>query len=285
VKVRFEDVFDPEEHVPKARPSHQRRQRRAVSGDRRRHRLNAVLQVIEARIEDRPAQRFEATDVERDVIVDQENRFRSVSARVANVGQDSIEVVGVKVSTAHLDDRAEAAIERTAPRRLDDIDLPSNHRVPRQDARAPIGQADVAAGERRDGPIRVGHERLTTAVREARDAVVTAIGLDRAQQVPKRDLALASHDEVCAGLWRRVIGLRGQAGVVAAHDDVRLGSEPAHEIDDFQGRSSLERHHRQSHHVGSVPSDQLLERLSHALLDQDEIGHGHAMVGVDVARE
>src|SRR5262249_54205580 len=94
--------------------------------------------------------------------------------------------------------------------------------------------------------------------------------LDRAQQVPKRDFPLTSHDEVCRDLRGRAVCLWRQTGVVAANHNVRRWPEPTYEINDFQGRSSLERHHGKSHDVGCVLPDELLDRFSHALLNQDE---------------
>src|SRR5262249_59227646 len=97
---------------------------------------------------------------------------RSVGSRVTNVGENSLEVVGVKVSTAHLDDRTEAAVERTAPRRLDDIDLSANHGVAREDTGASVGRANFVGAQSRDWPVRIVHERPAAAIGEARDAIV-----------------------------------------------------------------------------------------------------------------
>ena len=59
-EVVLEHVLDPEEHVAEAGLTHQRRQRRAVVGDRRRRRLDRVLELVQPGVDDRLAQRREA---------------------------------------------------------------------------------------------------------------------------------------------------------------------------------------------------------------------------------
>ena len=43
--------------------------------DRRRHPLHEVVEIVQAGLDDRVAQRLEARDVEGDVVVDQEDRL------------------------------------------------------------------------------------------------------------------------------------------------------------------------------------------------------------------
>src|SRR5262249_450544 len=50
---------------------------------------------------------LESSHVQGDVVVDEEDRPGAVRARVANIGDDAVEVVGVEIAPAHLDDRAE----------------------------------------------------------------------------------------------------------------------------------------------------------------------------------
>ena len=83
----------------------------------------------------------------RDVVVDDEDGARAVVAGVANVGQHAVERVGVEVAAAHLDDRAEAAIEGAAARGLDHVDLPAQHGVAAEHAGVALGQADLVAFE------------------------------------------------------------------------------------------------------------------------------------------
>ena len=94
--------------------THQRRERRAVVGDRRRRRLDRVFELVQPGADDRLAQRGEALHVERDVVVDDEQGPGAAITAVADVVEDAVEVVGVEVAAAHLDDRAEAAVERAA---------------------------------------------------------------------------------------------------------------------------------------------------------------------------
>ena len=83
---------------------HQWRERLPVVGNRRRHGLHKVVELIQFRIDDRLAQRLKAVHVERDVVVDKEDSARAVIAGVADVRQDAIEIVGVKIAAAHFDD-------------------------------------------------------------------------------------------------------------------------------------------------------------------------------------
>ena len=81
----------PEEHVAEPRPAHQRRQRLAVVGDRRGHRLHDVVDVVEAGVDDGAAQRLEARDVQRDVVVDDEDGPRAARARVGDVREHALD--------------------------------------------------------------------------------------------------------------------------------------------------------------------------------------------------
>ena len=111
-QVLLEDVFDPEEDVSESRFAHQRRQAVAAIGDRRCHRLDDVMNVVEPGVDDRPAQGLEPLDIQRDVVVDNEDGARSPRPCVGDVGEDAREVERVEIPSAHLDDRAEAAIVR-----------------------------------------------------------------------------------------------------------------------------------------------------------------------------
>src|SRR5258705_362662 len=57
----------------------------AVLGDRRRHRLGDVVDVGKAGGDNRAAQFLETRHVERDVVVDQEDRARASLLRIGNV--------------------------------------------------------------------------------------------------------------------------------------------------------------------------------------------------------
>ena len=86
------------------------------------------------------AQRLEPRDVERDVVVDEEDRARAAGPRVGDVRQHAGEIERVEVAPAHLDDRAEAAVVGAAARRLDDVDGAAEERIAGQHARAAVRQ-------------------------------------------------------------------------------------------------------------------------------------------------
>jgi hypothetical protein len=79
-------------------------------------------------------------DIQRDVVVDEKDRPGAAAPRVRGVGRDAFDRVRVEIAAAHLDDGAEAAVERAAPRRFDHIDLAAEERVSAEHASAPIGQ-------------------------------------------------------------------------------------------------------------------------------------------------
>ena len=82
-EVLVENVLDAEEHVAEPGRAHGRRQVVAAGGDRARHALDDVVDVVEAGGDDRVAQAPEARDVQRDVVVDDEDRPCAARAGVA----------------------------------------------------------------------------------------------------------------------------------------------------------------------------------------------------------
>ena len=207
-EVLGQDVLDPEEHVAEARAAHPGRELVAVVGDRRGHRLHHVLDVVEAGFDDRIAERAEALDVERDVVVDDEDRARAVVARVLDVREHALEAAAVEVAPAHRDDRAEAAVEGAAARGLDDVDRLAEQRVAGEHARLALRQAQRVVLERPDRPRRVVAEAVLGPERQACDAVERPAALERTQQLREGLLALARHHEVDAGLLPRPGGGR-----------------------------------------------------------------------------
>ena len=123
-----------------------------------------------------------------------------------------------KFLSAHLDDRAEAAVVRAAARRLDDVDRPADERVARQDAGVAVGQRHLLAGEAADRPVRRPDHGRALPVGQPGDAAQVAAGLERAQELAKRQIALAAHDDVDVP-GRILVDVRGQARVVAADDN------------------------------------------------------------------
>ena len=110
LQVALEHVLDAEEHVAEPGRLHERGQPVPVVGDRRGHALNEVVDVLQAAIDDAAADRLEATHVDRDVVVHDEDRARPPGARVPDVVEHAVDGPGVEVAAAHLDDRAEAAV-------------------------------------------------------------------------------------------------------------------------------------------------------------------------------
>ena len=101
----------------------------------------------------------------------------------------------MKVAAAHFDDRAEAAVEGAAARGLDDVDLPSEQRVARQDAGGAIGQAQRIRGEPHHGAVGVVDEAVARTPRQAGDVIGRAAVLERAEQLAKRLFPFAAHQK------------------------------------------------------------------------------------------
>src|SRR6185503_20856596 len=135
LQIVFKNVFDSQKHVAESHLAHERRKRVAVIRNRRSHRLNRVINLVQPRVYDCLTERFKTFDVERDVIVNYEDRSRAVIRGVLYVCDDAIKSVCVKITPAHLDDRAETAIECAAARSLYHIRLSAKHRVAFQHSR------------------------------------------------------------------------------------------------------------------------------------------------------
>jgi len=240
-EVVVEDVLDPEEDVAEAGLPHQRREHLAVRRDGRRHPLHHVVDVGEAGVDDGFAQQLEALHVERDVVVDDEDGARAPAAGVGDVGDDAWNREAVEVPPAHLDDRAEAAVERAAARRLDDVHLAAEHRVAGEHARIPLRRRDRAVLDGDDGPGWRLDEDVALAKPQAGDRRQRTLSIQRAQQLAKRQLALAADDRVHAeGRMRPRLGR--EARVVPADDDERLGPHRADEPDQPPRGRTLKRH-------------------------------------------
>ena len=114
-----------------------------MCGDGSRHGLDDVLQIVEAVRDDRAAQDLEARDVNRDVVVHEEDGPGAAIARVGDVRDHAIDGKAVEIPPAHLDDRAEAAVERAPARGFDDVDGSAHHGVAGEHPAAAIRQTDV----------------------------------------------------------------------------------------------------------------------------------------------
>ena len=117
-------------------------------------------------------------------------------------------------------------------------------------------------------------------------SVVSALRLERAQQLAERDLALAAHDEVDAAVRVLGVGLGREARVVAADDDVRAAGAAC-------GRGAMTRCAVLRWKVmtespttsGCVFGHEPLDGLSDPVLNEDQVGGGDVVVGVDVPGE
>src|SRR5208337_1634428 len=126
-------------------------------------------------------QRFKAVNVERNVVVNDEQSTCARLPGIAYVGEHSVERVSMKVAAAHLDDGAETAIEGAPARGLDDVHLPPHHRVAVQHARAALWQAYFVALKAMHRTRRVLMPAVARAIRQALDSVASFAALQRAQ--------------------------------------------------------------------------------------------------------
>src|SRR5262249_19085576 len=139
LKICFQHIFYSEKDVAKARLAHQGREGFARVRDRRGHRLHHIIQMVQPRIYDCLAERFESSHIEGDIVIDQKNRPGAVFRGITYVRQDPIERIDVKLSTPHLNDRAEAAIKGATAGSLDHIDLTTEHRIIVENPCAAVG--------------------------------------------------------------------------------------------------------------------------------------------------
>ena len=149
-------------------------------------------------IDDGLAQRLEAATSSVMLSSTRKIAWAPRAPRVGDVGEHAVDRIRVKVAAAHLDDRAEAAVEGAAPRRFDDVDLAAEQRVAAEHARARgSGSRSGVDASRLTGRSALCAKPSGAAVREARRSPPTlAAALERAQQLAERLLAFAADDEV-----------------------------------------------------------------------------------------
>ena len=217
-EVLLDHVLDAQEDVAEPGLLHQRHQRFAVRGERRSHALDDVVEIVQPSVDDAAAQRFEARDVDGDVVVDEEDDARAAAPRISDVLEHAREWEAVEVASPHFDDRAEAAIERAAARRLDDVDLTSHHRVAGQHPGGAVGRFDGAPFDGGDVSWQRAHEGSARTEPDTGDLCQRRPPLERAHQVAEGEVALAAHDHVDAKRRMRP-GVRSEAWIVSANDD------------------------------------------------------------------
>src|SRR6202034_1077578 len=123
----------------------------------------------------------------------------------------------MEVAAAHLDERAEAAIEGTAARSLDHIHLPPHQRVSLQNASIAVRRTDLLIVK----PVRrtawVVHPVLAISIRKPRNSLDPGSLFDRAQQFTEGNLPFAAHKVVDAHV---LISLGCKAGIVSTHHNL-----------------------------------------------------------------
>jgi hypothetical protein len=206
-----------------------------------------------------------------------------VRLRVGDVGKDPREVEGMEVAAAHLDDRAKAAVEGAATGRLDDVNLAAENRVTLQHPRASLRQRELTLPQPADLPIRVvGDTAAGRPPRQAGNRRQARISLHRSQQFAERQLAFAAHDRVHTAV-RSGVRFGREARIVAADDHTHRGDPLPDVTDQTHRRPALKRHHRQADDVGRVLLQQPLDSGQDAIVREDQIGDGDAMMRVEIA--
>src|SRR5258708_30957692 len=133
---------------------------------RRGHSLNEVVQVVEPGVDDGMAKPFKAADIQRDVVVDEEDRFGTMHFRIADVGDYAVKRISVKITTTHFDDGAETTVIRAAARSLDDICLAAKDRVALQHPRTAVWKANLVIFQPVRRTLLVVNPPIAPAVRE-----------------------------------------------------------------------------------------------------------------------
>ena len=158
---------------------------------------------VQPGVDDRLAQRLEARDVQRDVVVDEKDRARAAPPGIGDVRHHALDRPRVKVAAAHLDDRAEAAVVRAAARGLDDVHGPAEQRVSRRAARAARRggrtRRQVATGRgglRTNLPAGVAHTSRPGIPRSSVAGLRLTSAAPARAELAKRQVTFARHDEV-----------------------------------------------------------------------------------------
>src|SRR5579862_3969026 len=196
MEIALQYVFDPQKNITESGLAHQGSKCFAMGGNGRGHGLNKVVQLVEPSVDDGVAERLETMYVERDVVVHQKNRASAVVSRVTDIRQDSVELVGVKVATAHFDDRAETAIVSAAARGLNHIHLASEQGIAFEHPGCAVGQTDLVVVESMYRPGGVMGPAIAGTVRKPGDLVEIPGLLQGTQKFTESDLTFAAHDEI-----------------------------------------------------------------------------------------
>ena len=250
--------------------------------DWRGHSLDHVVDVVETRIDDGLAERLEPGHVERDVVVDDEDRPRAAASRIADVVDHAFHREAMEVASAHLDDRTEAAIERAPARRLDHVHVAAHHRIAGQHARGPIWRLQRSVLNGRDGSRRGLLKAVRVTKPESCHPIEGGPLVERPDELPERQLALSANDCIDAegGMCPR---FRCEARVIASDDDTYAWLDRLDERDDSTRRASLKGHHRQPDKLGLEIADQLFHGTAYRCLREDQVSDRDAVMRVEVA--
>src|ERR1700758_589080 len=164
--------------------------------DGRGHRLHEVVEFVQASLDNRLTESFEAPNVEHDVVVNEKDGARVSGLRISNVVEDTLECVGMEIAATHFDDRAETAIIGTAAPCLYPVDGAAEQSVAFQNTRGAIGRPDFAIFEPADRTIRIVNPTGANLVGKAADPIEATPHFQSAQEFAKCELTLSPHDEV-----------------------------------------------------------------------------------------
>src|SRR5262245_11366922 len=164
----------------------------------------------------------------------------------------------MEVPAAHLDNRAEAAVEGAAARGFNDIHLSPEYRVAAQHTCRAPWKRHRAVLDWRDGARTALPETVAIAEPEAINPIERCAGVERAYQLPKRQLSFAAND--CIDADRRIGPRLGrEAGVVTAHDNKGGRPQCTDQRDQPPSSRSLKCHYRQSDNIRLLIPNKLLD--------------------------
>jgi hypothetical protein len=136
------------------------------------------------------AKPFKSADIQRNVIVYEEDRSGTMRFSIADIGDYAVKRISVKITTAHFDDGAEATVMGAAARSLDDICLAAKDRVALQHPRAAVGKANLVIFQSARRTLLVVNPLIAATVREPGDEVHVATAVERTRQLPECNFTL-----------------------------------------------------------------------------------------------
>src|ERR1700730_12275191 len=129
------------------------------------------------------AKPFKAADIQRDVVVYEEDRSGTMHFRIADVGDYTLKGISVKITPAHFNDGAETTVIRAAARSLDDICLAAKDRINLQHPDTAVWKANLVIFQPVRRTLLVVNPLIAAAVREPGDEVHVAAAVKRKRQL------------------------------------------------------------------------------------------------------